>query len=43
MKAMEHPKAPHNQPFQIKGAKKVTKNSRWNPSSPTYWANKKNK
>lgn len=41
MKAMENPKAPHNQPFQLNGVKKVTKKSRWNPSSPTYWANKK--
>lgn len=43
MKATEHPKNPANQPFQISGAKKTTKNSRWNPSSPTYWVSKKNK
>lgn len=41
MKAMENPRAPHNQPFQLKGAKKALKKSIWNPSSPTYWASKK--
>lgn len=41
--ARENPKAPHNQPFQLNPEKKPMKKSRWNPSSPTYWAAKKNK
>ena len=40
MKATEHKNAPCNQPFQLKPEKKISKNSRWNPSSPTYWAKK---
>lgn len=42
MKASENPKNPANQPFNISG-NKTTKKGRWNPSSPTYWAAKKNK
>lgn len=43
MKATEHPKNPANQPFNIGSPHKIVKKSRWNASSPTYWANKKNK
>jgi hypothetical protein len=43
MKATDNPRAPHNQPFQLKVEKKISKKSRWNPSSPSYFAAKKNK
>ena len=29
MKAKEHPKAPHNQPFQFTGRKNLTKSKAW--------------
>ena len=40
--ALENPKAPHNQPFNIFGTKNKTKvTSWWNSTSPTYWRNKR--
>lgn len=40
--AMEHPKAPHNQPFNVGFRRNKTKvNSWWNANSTSYWRNKR--
>jgi hypothetical protein len=40
MSALNNPKAPHNQVFQITG-NKTSKLSWWNPAAPHYWRGKK--
>lgn len=40
--ALENPKAPHNQQFNVGARRNKTKvNSWWNVSSSTYWRNKR--
>ena len=40
-KAMNHPNAPHNQPFNINGKRCQSKTrTRWNAGSPTFWRSK---
>lgn len=40
--ALENPKAPHNQPFNINGSACRSKTNTWsNPKSDKYWRKKK--